>query len=132
MPKRRILLGCLLLWTVFSGCWSEPEWTDLRRDATDCVVAVFPPEATIQEINGFLKEHTEASVAPRGGQPLRPSIGAVIKRGIDNKTAYEICFRPDADPAEVNAIREEIKASPVVERVLEGKQADEAIYGDRH
>ena len=124
-----MLLTALLVWTLLNGCWPEAEWTDLRGSATDCVVAFFPPDATHQQINAFLEEHTQGPAHPGGGYTLRTGVGAVIKRGIDDRTGYEICFWPDASPEQVRAIREGIKASPIVERVLEGEEAERAVYG---
>lgn len=131
MMKRLLVLGALLPWLFMGGCWPEPEWTDLRGSATDGVAAVFPHDATTENINAFLKKHTQGPPHPGGGYTIRTGIGAVIKRGVNGRTGYEICVRPHADPAEVSAIREEIKASPVVERLLEGEQAERAVYDDR-
>lgn len=129
MAKKRATATLLLL-PVLTGCWPEPEWTDLRRGATDCVIAVFPEEASTEEVNVFLKEHTQAPTAPRGGEPLRPGIGAIIKRSVQGQVGYEICFTADADPAQKSAIVDGIRSSPVLDRVLEGEQADRALYGE--
>lgn len=117
--------------TLLGGCWPESEWGELRGSSTDCILAIFPAGTTDQEINSFLSEHTQAPAAPRGGQPLRDVISAVIKRGIEGQIGYEICFRKNGDPAEINSIREGIKRSHLPERVLEGKEAELAVYGPR-
>jgi hypothetical protein len=126
MAKKRATATLLLL-SVFAACWPEAEWTDLRRGATGCVIAVFPEGATTEEINAFLKEHTQAPTSPRGGEPLRPGIGALIKRNIQGQIGYEICFTPDADPAQKSAILDGIRNSPVLDHVLEGEQAEQAV-----
>lgn len=127
MAKKRASATLLLL-PVLTGCWPESEWTDLRRGATDCVVAMFPEGTSSEEINAFLKEHTQAATAPRGGEPLRPGIGALVKRNVQGQVGYEICFTANADPAQKSAILDGIRSSPVLDKVLEGEEAEQAVH----
>jgi hypothetical protein len=120
------LLISLLLGTLVS-CAPESEWTDLRGSATDCIIAVFPQGTSMQAINEFLEEHTQGAPHPGGGHRLRSGIGAVINMSIGDQDAYQICFKPGADRAQVNTIRNEIEASRLVERVLEGENADQGV-----
>lgn len=121
--KEESFIRVVLVLSLVGGCRPEPEWTDLRRNATDCVVAVLSREADVSAINGFLEEHTHGPPHPGGGHTLRAGIAAVINRDIDGQTGYEICFSPNADPKEKSAIEEAIKRSPVVDRVVEGAEA---------
>jgi hypothetical protein len=123
------LVAPLLLLSL-AGCWPETQWTDLRGGSTDCLVVLFSEETTTQEIDAFLKEHTHGPPHPGGGFTLRAGINAVVRREVEGQTGYEICFRRGVDLAEKSLVRDGVMASSLPAHVLEGKEAEEVVYGE--
>jgi hypothetical protein len=126
MTVIRALIGGLILCALCTACRRGYEWTDLRRGATNCVIAVFPKEATDHQINAVLATHTEGPKNPGGGHSLREGIGSLIARDVDGLVGYEICFSPDKDPKLRAGIVEELKRSPGLERVVQLSTAEQA------
>lgn len=125
--KKMLLYISLIAWVCVGACRPHEEWSYLGQDAETCMLAIFPQGTAVDEVNSFLERHVQEPKGSNGGYTLREGISTVVKRGIEGRIAYEICFQSGLSSEERDRISEEFEKSPMLERLIIGTEAQDLI-----
>lgn len=118
-----LALTVLALTMICPGCSKKDSpWTDLHRNAKECVTVIFTHDATERQVAAALHAATTVPSAPgRRGTPLNPAINSVVNTLVNGRVAYEICFVPTASRAEIRKVEATFRASGVTAEITEGR-----------
>ena len=116
-----IVTACLML---ISGCQDTPNRNGMRdisgSDVQTSLLIIFNQSVTYQQINEFW-EKSLSTPSPYGhGYALRPGImGVFASEVISDHKSIGVDFWPDANKEQQDLIINDVKASPLVYKVIE-------------
>ena len=113
-----ILFLLVLGWQQVACGQRECEWQPLFPEGKADLVVVFKEDITPQEILRFEEEELIIGEFEEGFSH-RAGVGVVTRKDVNGRAAYGLTLDPSATPEEHEAIREGVKSSPYVYRVLE-------------
>jgi hypothetical protein len=117
IPMLRISIAMLSL-VVYLGCQRDETMRSFVPDISRSFVVVFKSGTTQKEINKFFEDHLIVGDFQQGYE-LRSGIVAIVDSSVEGHDGYTVGFAWRFSEKEQEAIKEGIRASPVVLGVFE-------------
>jgi hypothetical protein len=110
------------------ACQRDQEWQSFGPSKKASFVVVFKSGTTDQEILRFLDQKLFVKTSATGHWH-RPGVWAIVKISVEGHEGYSVDLVPSVSSEERRAIKDDIRASPVVLAVFEQVPPDRVKLG---
>ena len=110
------------------ACQRDQEWQRFGPSEKATFVVVFKSGTTDQEILQFLDQKVFVKTSATEHRH-RPGVGAIVRASVEGHDGYSVDLLPAVSSEERRAIKDDLRASPVVLSVLEEVSPDRVKPG---